>query len=465
MLAPQWFSDHNDPFFLVSRSDSTRNTDSREVPYLSSHGSSTKHMHRDVYSRLGFYYGWIIVAVVFVTLFFALGLRYAFGVFYVAILDETGWSRAETAGIFSVAMVVYAFASLLSGALFDTLGPRRLFPIGAVFLGLGLILCARAQTITEFYIYYGLMVGVAYSFLGFITQAALVSRWFVRRRGLASAIGLSGIGIGALSMSILSEKLIAAIGWRQTFTVYGFVAMGVLIPLTLLLIRDRPQSIGLNPDGDADTRDSPDSLGTAASPSLGQAVRQPAFWFLFVSVMLLGMNNQTLVVHQTRLFIDLGFTLALSASLFGLTGLFRSLGGMIWGALSDRIGRQPCVLLAIPMALLALTALGSSRWYPHVWLLIAFVALWGLGFNGLPPLYAASVADRFQGRHLGKIFGLLDVGFGIGSALGPWLTGLLYDRIGRYDPAVWAMMVTTILSGAALWLAAPGKPPGASTRR
>ena len=180
---------------------------------------------------------------IFVTIFYVLGLRYAFGIFYVAILDDTGWSRADTAGVFSVAMAVYAVSSLLSGTLFDTIGPRKLFPIGALILGAGLLLASRVESIFELYLYYGVVIGLAYAFLGFIPHMALVSRWFVKRRGLASAVALSGIGAGSLVMSIAAEELISQIGWRETFRLFAWIGMAALIPLTFLVHRNHPRDM------------------------------------------------------------------------------------------------------------------------------------------------------------------------------------------------------------------------------
>ena len=124
------------------------------------------------FRRRNIYYGWVVLAVAFLTMFLVMGFRFAFGVYYVAILEDTGWTRAETAGIFSTAMIVYAMFSMMAGALFDWLGPRVLFPVGCVVMGLGLMLCSTIETVWQFYLYYGGLVGLAYSLVGFITHMA-----------------------------------------------------------------------------------------------------------------------------------------------------------------------------------------------------------------------------------------------------------------------------------------------------
>jgi len=247
--------------------------------------------------RRGVYYGWIVVAVMFVTLFFVLGFRYAFGVFYVAILDDTGWMRAQTAGIFSVAMVVYALFSIISGALFDAIGPRRQFPIGAALLAVGLVLCATIVEPWQVYVYYGVLVGISYALLGFIPHMAFVPRWFIRRRGLASGLVAGGIGMGSLVLSVVSEDLVAWLGWRYTFGLYGLLAL-LLIPLTALLHRDSPQSVGLLPDGDKRATSTHTHASGLAGPTLRRTLTDPGFWLLLAAVTMVGMATMTMVVTR-----------------------------------------------------------------------------------------------------------------------------------------------------------------------
>jgi len=182
------------------------------------------------FGRRGIYYGWVIVAVMFLTLFVSTGFRFAFGVYYSAILDETGWGRAETAGVVSAAMIVYACTAALSGYLFDRLGARVLFPIGALCMGAGLMLCSTAKSLVGLTASYGILMGLSYAALGFIPHMAIVPRWFDRRRGLASALSLAGSGVGSLAIAALSAELIVHVGWRETMWWFGIAAMVVLIP-------------------------------------------------------------------------------------------------------------------------------------------------------------------------------------------------------------------------------------------
>ncbi len=399
------------------------------------------------------YYGWVVLFIAFLTMFVVMGFRFSFGVYYVAILEETGWQRAETAAIFSTAMIVYALTSLLSGALFDWLGPRVLFPLGSAILGVGLMLCSTIETLWEFYLYYGVLVGVAYSMVGFITHMAYVPRWFVKRRGLATSLALSGIGTGALVLAPLSDSLINMLGWRTTFFLIGVVCLVFLVPLTAFFHRTSPQAIGLLPDG-ASSPETGQQTAIHEGSTLRQALRTPVFWLLFLAVMTVGFGNMTLVVHQTKLLVDAGFGLTLAATLLGLTGFLRSLGGTIWGPLSDRVGRAPCIWFLCAAGVVALGLLITVSRSHSLPALAGFVLLWGLGYTGISPIYASTVADLFQGRHLGKILGTLDQGFGLGAASGPFLAGMVFDRYGSYEPMLWGLMGAVLITGIALWGAA-----------
>ena len=289
--------------------------------------------------------------------------------------------------------------------------------------------------------------------VGFVTHMAYVPRWFVRRRAVAASLALSGIGAGSLAISILSEKFIEALGWRSAFALIGITTIVVLVPLTAFFHRHSPQSVGLQPDGARQPLENREPAPKSEGLTLRQAVRHPAFWLLFISVMMIGMSNMTMVVHQTRMFVDMGYSLTAAAALLGATGFLRSLGGMFWGALSDRIGRTLCIWGTSICGVVSLLFLKSMENSPNTLLLTCFIIIWGIGFLGITPIYASSVADIYQGKHLGKILGTLDQGFGIGAATGPYLAGLAFDHFGNYDKVVLMLMGSATIMGVALWVA------------
>jgi len=410
------------------------------------------------FGRRGIYYGWVIVAVMFVTLFISLGFRFAFGVFYSAILDETGWPRADTAGVVSASMIVYACTAALIGYLFDRLGARVLFPIGALCMGAGLMLCSTSESLAGLTVSYGILLGFSYAALGFIPHMAIVPRWFHQRRGLASAASLAGVGLGSLGVAALSAELILRIGWRETMWWFGIGAMVVLIPINLLFHRHSAERIGLVPDGRS-TRPATRTAPVKAGATIGDAVRTPAFWLLSLAVTMTGVCTMTMVVHQTRLLVDMGYSLPLASLIFGTLGVMRAIGGLIWGPLSDRIGRATCVVVIcgisiVGLALLWLTSLLPAESFAlRIALLSGYVLTFGIGYNGMAPVYASAVSDKFAGRNLGTILGLLDLGFGLGSAVGPWWAGWMFDHYGNYDAVILGVALGVMITGLGLWAA------------
>jgi MFS family permease len=404
------------------------------------------------FTQRGIYYGWVVIATMFATLFMVLGTRFSFGIFYVAILEDTGWQRAETAAIFSISMAVYALAMIVSGALFDRFGPRRLFPSAIVLLSLGLLLCSTIDTTWSFYLSYGVLVGFAFALLGFPTHMAVVPRWFVRRRGLAAAVALSGMGVGSLLITVLSDRLIAVIGWRGTFMVFAVAILAVLFPLNLLFHRNSPEEVGLHPDGGAAP---PDAMpGTSLDgTTLLSALRAPAWWLLLISVSTIGFISMTMVVHMTRLSLDLGYAPATASLLFGMTGLTRSGGQLFWGMLSDRMGRTTVFITVTLLGIAGMAFLLLARTSPEFIYLLLFTILFGFGYMGISPVYASTVADLFPGRHLGKILSTLDIGFGAGASSGPWLAGYLFDRFGHYDFTLMMITVGMVVGAVTLYLA------------
>lgn len=405
------------------------------------------------------FYGWIIVLISFLTLVLVMGVRFTFGVFYISILAETGWSRAATAGIFSLSMMVYAVASLGVGAAFDRLGPRRMFPFMALLLGAGLVLCSTITALWQFYLYYGVVVGIGFTALGFVPHVSLISRWFVRQRGLATSLALSGQGVGAILLAPLSEYLIADYGWRSSYLLYGMLMPIVLIPLILIWQRDSPQSIGLRPDGDG----APEYHGKAAFASsradVGDGylavIKTRTFWALFLIVFTLAFNQMTLIVHQNQYLVDSGFKPEFAAWMLGLSGILRSGGAIIWGSVSDRSRRETSFTIAAFLGFIALPCLILAQTSGASWQVVVFVLLMGLGYGGVSVVYAASAADLFHGPHFGKILGLLDIGFGLGAAIGSYLAGWLFDRFQSYRLTFYVVMGLILLSILCIWAAAP----------
>lgn len=414
-----------------------------------------------------FYYGWVILGVSFITLFFALGVRFSFGVFYVAILGEYGWGRGETAGAYSLAMLVHASFALVTGFLIDRFSPRRLFPLGATLLLLGLVAASRIHTIWHLYLCFGVVMAIGINSVGFGPHMALIPRWFVQKRGLASGLALSGIGMGALVISPLTEVIIESMGWRSAFLILAGIVLCLVIPATAVFQRRSPEEVGQYPDGldlqtgikEAAQREDPAKKyrPEIVSPiwTFRAALRNGAFWWIGVVVFSHGFSANMLLVHQTVHVVDSGFSQMLAASLLGLVGLLMSAGGIFFGFLSDRIGREVGFTLGSGAALLGLLLFLFVRDTSAPWMLYAFAILYGLGQGGMGPIYSSTMGDLFAGPSLGRIIATVSIEYGLGGALGAYVGGFFYDTMGSYFVPFVLSLAWISLGILGIWMAAP----------
>src|SRR4051794_30610048 len=200
--------------------------------------------------RLPFFYGWIIVAVTFVTMAIGVTARTSFSLLFPPIIEEFGWERGVTAGAFSFGFLVSGALSPLIGRMMDRHGPRAVMELGVVLMGSGLLLAPLTTQPWHLYLTIGVLVGGGSVCLGYSGQSLFLPNWFVRRRGLAMGIAFAGVGIGSIILLPWVQTMIEQTGWRTACTAMGVLVLVVLAPINLLL-RKRPEELGLEPDGDA----------------------------------------------------------------------------------------------------------------------------------------------------------------------------------------------------------------------
>lgn len=387
------------------------------------------------------YYGWVIVAVSFFTLFFTLGIRFSFSVYYIAILEEYGWGRAETAGAFSLAMISHAIFAPVTGILIDRLGPRRHFPLGATILFLGLLAASQISAKWQLYLFFGVFMAVGINTLSYAPHMSIIPRWFIRKRGLASGIVVSGIGLGTLVLVPLNEMLIDTWGWRSAFLVLAGAILCILIPMTVLFHRRSPEEIGQYPDNIvsekvhlSSRRPKGDASAAARSRlwTFKDATRTSGLWFIVLAVTCDGFIINVLLVHQAAYTVDLGYTKGLAAALVGILGLLGSVGGVLCGFLSDVLGSKKAYTMGSILSFIGLLFLILTKVWTSLWFLFVFVMLFGLGNGGKMPVIATVTGSLFPGNALGRIMAMQAIGFGIGGAIGAYAGGYFHDQMGTY---------------------------------
>ena len=414
-------------------------------------------------ASLPFFYGWLLVAVAFVTMAIGVNARTAFSLLFPPILDEFGWERGMTAGAFSFGFLVSAVVTPCVGRLMDLRGPRLVVEVGAGLMGAGLLLASLIHEPWQLYLTLGALVGGGVNCLAYTGQSLYLTNWFVRRRGLALSIAFSGVGVGSVAILPWLQGIIAASGWRVACAVLGILVLAVLMPLNLLL-RRKPQDLGLEPDGAqvgaaaAQRYDNiVDHAWTAVDWTLGRALRTSRFWWIAVAYFGALFSWYAVQVHQTKYLVEIGFGAGEAAWALGLVSLVAIPGQIGLGHLSDRIGREWVWAIGNLGFVLCCVALILLHDWPRPALLWAMVIAQGtLGYS-LTSVMGAIPVEIFEGRHYGSIFGTVMLSAILGGAAGPWAAGAIHDWMGSYLPAFWVSAACSSVSALVIWLAAPRK--------
>ncbi|MGB7101365.1 MAG: MFS transporter [Xanthobacteraceae bacterium] len=399
-------------------------------------------------SKPRIFYGWFVVAGTFAVTFVGFGCAYAFSAFVASLQHDFAASRGSVSLVFSLAGFVYFALGAVSGPLADRWGARRLAIVGIVVTGLGLALASVARTLVEVYAAYGLGVGLGIG-LSYVPVLGVMQRWFVRRRGFASGIGVAGIGVGTLVMPPVAAFLINAVGWRETYLIFGVFAAVVGGGLAFL-IEDDPRGRGLGPDGDPMPAGA--QPAARANSSMLTAVKSPRFAGLFVASLLGSFGVFVPFVHLVPYALDHGVPQSAAVLLLGAIGVGSTAGRFFLGGLADRLGRS--LSLA---AMIAGMALAFVIWFfsVNLWPLTIFALVYGLFYGGWVALLPAVAADYFGATNLGGMIGLISLGIAFGTLIGPSAAGFAFDVTQSYTLPILASAAAYLLAAVILAVTAP----------
>src|SRR5918996_1490685 len=287
------------------------------------------------------------------------------------------------------------------------------------------------------YFSYGIVTALGQGALSFVGHNALISFWFVRRRATAIGIASMGQGLGALIMVPVTQLLIDAVGWRWTYAVTGGLMLLLLVPANALFQRRSPQDVGQFPDGDtAPTSEIPGRRAAQQKArrewTLGEAARSFPFWCITVGHLALGTALFMINTHVIAHFVAVGYEKLAASFYFGLIGFIRIGATIVWGSVSDRLGRSEAYGIATLVTALGVGCMIAMTFGAPLWLVYLTIALYGIGHSAGNPTYGAVIGDIFSGQKIGLIFGFLEISFGLGSAFGSWIGGYLFEPPGTF---------------------------------
>jgi MFS family permease len=395
----------------------------------------------------------VVVGAIWITLAIASGIYFSFPVFFVALVEEFGWSRGATAAAFSISSITQGLLSPVVGVLVDRLGPRRVMLAGAGLLGAACVLSSRIASLWSLYLLVGVLAAAGVCAVSWIPSGALIARWFTERRGSMMGLAFSGMGAGVLVIGPLAQWLIAGHGWRVAYLALGLGTLAVLVPLIWLGVREAPA--GAAPGDVERERATAGSARARGGREVADALRTRAFWALFFAYLCTPLAVFSVVTHQVAFAVDHGFPRLFVAGIFGLTGLLSVVGRIAFGIAADRIGRATSATISYGCTALGTLCLLSLEMWPHVAALYAYALFFGLGFGARGPIITAIASQLFPGSRFGAIYGFLSVGNGIGGGVAPWFGGFVHDLTGSYRAAFLVAVGFCAVGAACFWLARP----------
>lgn len=397
-------------------------------------------------SRLGFYYGWVVVAACFLCSAVGFGVIYSFSVFFGHIATEFGQSAASTSFIFSLQSVVTFGTAAVVGVLVDRFGVRRLLALGTVLVGGGLYGASQLETLLGVLVAYGVVAAAGLAIV--ITVAfATTPQWFGRRRGLSTGIATSGTGIGILLAPPFAALLIEASGWRAAYLGFTVVAVA-LLGLATLVLADGPPDLGVDTSDEFGAEDPPSGSDEPLREQLGdlrEIVTTLPFAVLFVGVLFAYTPPFLVLVFVVEHATDAGLGQGTGILAVSLVGAMNIVGKNLAGPASDRFGMA--LLVAACSGLMGVTT-GLLSVAPSSLAVVGLAVLFGVGYGGVGALVAPLIADLFGTGNLYSLFGLTSIAFAIGGSVVPYLAGVGRDTFGTFVPVFAVGGVAGLLAAA-----------------
>jgi MFS family permease len=382
-------------------------------------------------------YRWTIVAVGALMTCVALGAMFSLAIFLDPVSRDTGWSRAGISVAMTINFLVMGAGAFAWGALSDRYGTRIVVSIGAVLLGLALVLTSRIQSLLLFQLTYGILVGLAASTF-FAPMIALTTGWFAKQRSLAVSLVSAGMGIAPMTISPFARWLITTYDWRTAMLVIGILAWVLLIPAAMF-VRQPPVVRAAGPQASAA---SDGSIATVA-----EALSSRQFIVLALVFFLCCAAHSGPIFHMVSYAMACGIAPMAAVSVYSVEGLAGLGGRLVFGVAGDRYGAKRVLIVGL---LIQALAIGT---YPFVRELGEFyfmAVIFGAAYGGVMPLYAVLARDYFSQSIMGTVLGAATMLSSLGMSAGPVVGGWIFDTYGGYS---WLFFASFGLAAGAMAIA------------
>ena len=403
---------------------------------MQNNSSATGQKHPPL--NLPFYYGWFVLALCFLTTLTSAGVRSSPSVLIHPLEAEFGWSRMLIASAVSMNLLLFGIAAPISGWLLDRYGPRKVMLGSLTLLIVGVSGTMAMNQFWQFFLVWGVIVGLGAGGVGSVLTATIGNRWFVARRGLALGILGSASSTGQIIFLPLFMAMITYAGWRMGSMALIVVAL-ILLPLIYVFMRDDPSEVGLEPYG-AGQSGVASSGGVAslrgmrsgsATITAREVVTHPTFWLLVGSFFVCGGTANGLIgTHLIPHEIDLGIPQIAAASILGVMGGLNMVGTIFSGWMIDRVRPQRWLALVYVLRGVSLLMLPFVQNLPGFF---AFAVIYGLDWFATVPPSMAITADTFGKNNVGKVYGWIFMSHQIGAALMASAAGALRTWMGDYQ--------------------------------
>jgi MFS family permease len=393
---------------------------------------------------------WRVVAALFTVTVCVSTCVSAFGVFLPVLSDAFGWRRGAISLALTINLVLGGVAAFAVAAIAERHGPRLVLLLTVLIGAAGFALASTIDTLWQFYLAYGVMVGIGMSSI-FVLSTAIVARWFVRGRGIALAVVLSGFNLGWLLGGPLAAFLIRHWGWRAAYVILAGIVAGIAVPATSWVRYPDGDRVTVAPAGAERGRLAPVHM------SLGDALGDWRLWLLWGAWFCMGLAFMTVTVHSVPFARDRGLPLERAALALTAYGFGAAVGRLVSGAVADRFGTMMTMYVCLAAQAGALAVLVGG---PPTWALTAVLVVFGMGAAGSDNSFVKVVPDVFGLGALASVMSVLGLGWRSGAGLGPAGAGFLYDLTGSYTvPFAAALLVLGL--GAVGTRHVPGRPQDA----